>query len=244
MRGIKIASLYGFYPHRLGFCGTQENTAKKILLNYLSRKKVSEKKVRKVLKTFIGSFSYYKLIAKSNKIKDPFNEKVVKAYWLGNKLLENVPINSLKEMILKEFSKPGLLSKKLAEKKTKKIPNNSIPHHSFHVLVIGSVTGKVTLKNNLLDFCRIGWGKVIEIKKEKNKNRKKVIIEYQPLKKRKKKYFLGKPIRKTVFWDKKIIPEVKIGNNVAIHWNHIVQVLNAKDLANLKKYTQITMNSL
>jgi len=33
-------------------------------------------------------------------------------------------------------------------------------------------------------------------------------------------------------------------NRVAIHWNHIVQVLGAKDLVNLEKYTQIILDSL
>jgi len=84
MQGIRIAALYGFYPHRLGFCGPQKNSAKKTLLDYLSGEKISEQKIRKVLETFKGSFSYYKLITKSNGIENPFDEKVVKAYWIGN----------------------------------------------------------------------------------------------------------------------------------------------------------------
>lgn len=244
MRGIRIAALYGFYPHRFGFCGLQKNSAKKILLDYLSGKKISEQKIRKILETFRGSFSYYKLIAKSNGIKDSFDEKVVKAYWLGNQLLEKVPIDSLKEMIVKEFSGPGLLSKKIAEKKANEIPLTSRAHHSFHVLVIGSVSGRLVLKGNLLDICRIGWGKVIRLEKKKTENICRAIIEYQPLQKRKKRYSLGKPIHKIVFWDKRFIPEIKVGDRVATHWNYIIQILSTKDLVNLEKYTQATINSL
>ena len=244
MQGIRIAAFYGFYPHRLGFCGLQENLAKKTLFGYLSGEKISEQKIRKILETFKGAFSYYKLIAKSNEIEDPFDEKVVKAYWLGNQLLEKVPINALKEMIIKEFNGPGLLPKKIAEKKANGIPLNSKAHHSFHVLFIGSVSGQLVLESNLLDICRIGWGKVIGHEKKKTENMYRVIIEYQPLQERKKKYFLGKPIHKIVFWDKRFIPEIKVGDRVATHWNHIIQILDIKDLDNLEKYTQVTINSL
>jgi len=247
MLGLKLAALYGFYPHKLGFCGLQENSAKKLLLSYLSGEKIPEQKIRKILETFKGAFFYYKLIAKSNGIRDPFDEKVVKAYWIGNKLLEKVPIGSLREMIIKEFAGPGLLSKKIAEKKAREIPFASKAHHSFHVLVIGSVSGRIVLEGKLLDFCRIGWGKVIKkpkINPPAGGQKLKIVIEYQPLQKRRKKYFLGEPTHKIVSWEKKFVPEIKTGDKVATHWNHIVQILDARDLTYLKKHTQTTIDSL
>ena len=240
MSGLKLAALYGFYPHQLGFCGVQENSAKKILRSYLSGEKIPEQKIRKILETFKGAFSYYKLIAKSNGIKDPFDEKVVKAYWLGNYLLEKVPIDFLREMIIKEFGKPGILLKELVEKKAKEIPLDSRAHHSFHVFVIGSVTGQRILKDKFLDLCRIGWGKVVKLKKEKNG----VIVECQPIYKRGQRYFLGEPVQKFVFWDKILIPKLKAGELVSTHWNHVIQILNKRDLFQLRKYTQMTINSL
>src|SRR4030043_926519 len=118
MSGLKIAALYGIKPHTLGFCGPQEKSASRLILSYLSGKKISGKKIRKIFEKFEGAYSYYKLIAKSNKIKDPFNEKVVKAYWIGNNLLEKVKTEDLRKMIARDFSRPGLLSKKTAFKKS------------------------------------------------------------------------------------------------------------------------------
>jgi len=233
MSGLKLATLYGFYPHRLGFCGLQKDSAKKALLSYLSGEKITEQKIRRILGTFKGAFSYYKLIAESNGIRNPFDEKVVRAYWIGNQLLEKVPIASLRKMIIKEFAK----------KKAKDIPSTSIAHHSFHVLVIGSVSGRVILEGKLLDLCRITWGKVIQKSKIENQ-KSKIVIEYQPLRKKNKRYFLGKPIHRFVFWDKNFVPKIKVGDGVATHWNHIVQILDKRDLTNLKKYTQITIDSL
>lgn len=230
MNGLKLAALCGFYPHRLGFCGPKNSSAKKNLSVFLSGKKVSAKKIRKILTGFKGAFSYYKLIAKSNRIEDPFDERVVKAYWFGNRLLEKVPVSSLKEMLVKEFGK------------AKELPFTLKPHHSFHVLAVGSVSGRVVLEGNLLDLCRIGWGRVMAYK---NKGKKEgLIIRYQPLQKRNRRYFLGKPINKFIFWDNNFIPKIKIGDIVSTHWNYVIQVLNKRDLVNLKKYTQITIDSL
>jgi len=237
MQGLKLAALYGIYPHKLGFCGPQEKSATKALLNYLSGKKISEKKIRKILEEFKGAFSYYKLIAKSNDIKDPFNEKVVKAYWIGNDLLEKVKTSDLKKMIAKDFSGLGLLKKGEIKEKLKKVSSISKPHHSFHVLIMGSVTGRIVLKEGLIGFCLINWAKVKKIKN------KRIVIEYRLLVKNKKFQF-GKLIEKEIILEKSFIPKVKIGDWVALHWNHPIQILSKKEVSNLKKYTQITINSL
>jgi len=242
MSGLKIAVLYSFPAFKLGFCGLRGKSVTRLFLNYLSGKKVSRKKIRKILKNFKGAYSYYRLIAKSSKIKDPFNKKIVKAYWIGNSLLEKVKIADLRQTIAKDFSKPGLLSKEIAFKKAKEIPVNSKPHHSFHVLIVGSVAGKIVLKGKLLDLCRISWGKVI--KKFKIQNSKfKIIVRYQPLI-GKKNLKLRKLIKKEIFWDKNLVPNVKVGDWVSFHWNQLVQKLEKEDLENLKKYTKITLERL
>lgn len=236
MSGLKIAALYGISPHRLGFCGPQEKSATKTLLNYLSGQKISQQKIRRILKSFQGAYPYYKLIAKTNKIPDPFSERVVKAYWVGNKLLERVKIDDLRLMIKEEFSKPGFLRKEIAFKKSEEIPANSKPHHNFHVLILGSVTGRIILKGKLLDLCRISWGKVKKIEE------KKIEVKYQPLTGR-KKINLGEPIKKGIFWNKGLI-DLKRGDWVSFHWNNAVQRLSKKDVENIKKYTKDLINSI
>lgn len=174
-------------------------------MNYLRGKAISGKKIRKILEQFKGAYPYYKLIAKSNKIKDPFDENVVRAYWIGNKLLEKA--------------------------------ENIKSHHSYHVLVVGSVTGKIILKGKLLDLCRIGWGKVEKIKNQKIK------VIYRPLTTR-GKIKLGKPIKKDIDWDQSLLPKVKIGDWVSFHWNQAVEILTDNDKKNLEKYTRLTLNYL
>ena len=237
MSGPKIAALYGLKPHTLGLCGPKEalrqQTLRKFLLGH-----VSVNKIEKILKQFKGAYPYYKLIAKSNKIKNPFDQKVIKAYWIGNKLLDKVKIGDLRQMIIKEFSGPGLLPKKIAIQKAVAIPENSKPHHSFHVLFIGSVTGSINFKSIVLkDLCRIGWGKVEKCAKGK------ILITTSPLIE-KKGIQLGKPVPKEMLWNQELLPKVKIGDWISFHWGQTVEVLTSEEIAALKKYTKLTLKLL
>ncbi len=261
MSGLDLAARYSLRPHELGFCGPQIARRQQILKKFI-RGEASAAKTRKALKDFKGAYHYYGLIAKSNKIKNPFDEKVVAAYWIGNSLLEKVKTEDLREMIIKYFSGKGLLPKEIAVKKAAAIPENSKPHHSFHVLVIGSVTGSVDFKNTKLkDLCRIGWGRVTKkfkvlplrgiSRREKSspptgdlpKGEKfKVIVTCQPLV-GKKKIRLGRPVKREIIWDREIVPKVKIGDWVSFHWNWLVQVLTKKEVKNLRKYTLKTLQN-
>lgn len=187
MSGLKLAVLYSIKPHSLGFCGPKDNGT---LLRFLKGDAVSEKKVRKILEQFKGAYPYYKQIAKSKNIKDPFDERVVRTYWLTK--------------------------------------------HIYHVLIVGSVTGRIKLKGKLKDLCRVSWGKVVELKAKKLK------VIYQPL----VKIRLGKLIKKEIDWNKDLVPDVKIGDWVSFHWNQAVEVLSKEDIKNLEKYTKLTLKNL
>jgi len=240
MSGPKIAALYGLIPNRLGFCGPRQEILKKFLAG-----KLGIVDVIPVLEKFEAAYSYYELIAQKNKIKTgPLNKRVVEAYWIGNELLEKVTADDLRQLIIKKFTKPGLLSKKEAEARAKSIPENSKPHHSFHVLILGSITGRVDFAEDtkLKDTCRINWGRVIKIPNTK-KQKAKITVRCHPLV-GKKIIKLGKAVKKEVIWDKEILSLLKIGDWVSLHWNHAIQILRERDIINLHKYTQNTLDGL
>ncbi len=235
--GLKIAARFGFRPHYLGLCGPKQARQQKLLQKFLQGE-VSTRKMEAVFRKFLGAYSYYKVIARSNKIKNPFDKRVVSAYWIGNELLDKVKTEDLRKMIAREFVGPDLLPKEIALKKAGAVPVGSKPHHSFHVLVIGSVTGSVDFKNTKLkDLCRIGWGRVKRVKA------KSCLVEYQPLV-GEKKIKLGKSVKKEIIWDKNLVPKVKIGDWLAFHWDYSAQILTQKDVKNLRKYTLNTLNTL
>jgi len=227
MSGLKIAALYSFPPGRFGLCGMGEESSHEIF-DFLKGKKV--KNIKEILETFEGSLLYYKLIAKENKISNYFDKKVVKAYWIGNELLEKVKVSKLKEIVAKNLKKP-----KLAEK----LPENSKAHHSFHVLVVGPMKKDLIMTEGMKDLCKISWGKILKIEKQKEKIAN-LIVEYQPLLKE-RKWFLGKPTKRKIFWFKSILPKVKVGDFISFHWDLALEKLTKKDLKNLKKYTQLSI---
>ena len=240
MSGLKLAAIYGIRPHLLGFCGPQGESLNKALFNFISGKKISEKKIRKIFKKFEAAFCYYKLIARYNKIRDPFSQKVVSAYWIGNRLLEKVPVTALRQMVKREFSRPGLLLPKIAESKANAIPSGALAHHSFHVLFIGSITGRVKLQGKLFDLCRIGWGKITKIEPKKGKIR----VKYQPLISCKGKYILGGLTEKDIIWNKNFLPKANVGQIISFHWSQAVQALNIDEVKNLNKYTRKTLATI
>lgn len=237
--GARIAALYGLIPNKLGFCGPKQELLKKFIAG-----KLSTLEIIPILEKFEAAYAYYQLIAQKNKISNPFNKKVIEAYWLGNELLDEFILDDLRTLIIEKFCRPGLLSKKEAWKKAELIPRNSIPHHSFHVLVLGSITGTIDFTDNikLKDACRIGWGRVTEKKHSKANGQQKITVEYQPLEEG-KKIKLGKMAKKEILWDTILLPEIKIGDWISFHWNYAIQKLNKENIANLYKYTQNTLNS-
>jgi len=167
-----LAILYGFVPNQLGLCGPEDRKKKKIISRYLGGEKKLESEIKKILKDFRGAYPYYQLIARSNKINNPLDEKAVEAYWTGNNFLKKVPVSDFKEMMKSEFQPIG----KMPEEKIKNLPRLALAFHNFHVLFIGSVTGRFKETKKGLDLCRISWGEVIKIKKDK------IAVWCQPLK--------------------------------------------------------------
>ena len=230
MSGLKLASIYGFPPSRLGYCGLGTKKNLKVINDFLHGDNSLSSDVREILCTFEAAYSYYQLIAKANKMSDPFDRKVVEAYWLGNKFLENVKLNDIKKMIRSDFVRPNLLTKKQAEEKIKRLKEGVLPNHLFHVLFIGSITSRIKLVGKLIDVCRIGWGKVKKIKD------KKIIVSYQPLAIN-GKYKFGKNENKTLVWDRDILSKLKVSDFVTFHWGRACQVLSKEQLKNINKYS-------
>jgi len=240
MRGLKMAGAYSYPPCRLGFCGQKIKESGRVLGSFLKGEKISLVKIRKVLKSFEATYPYYEMIAKANGIKDALDERVIESYWLGNELLKKVNISDIKKLILRGFTGKGLLSKEEAERRVSLIPQGATPHHSFHVLVLGSITGRVKLAGKLLDHCLPQWGKVLEI------NKKGIKVLYKPLKVKGKKLFFSEPIKKSVSCDEENLrsENVKKGDVISFHWNHFCQVISKEQQKNLSKYTLQNITAL
>src|SRR3954449_12379548 len=82
---------YAFMPNRLQYCGGDDNHT---LLDY-GTAQVVDGGLTPLLRRFTGAVPYLQLIARANGITDPFDSRVVEAYWIGNGLLEQVEARQL-----------------------------------------------------------------------------------------------------------------------------------------------------
>lgn len=238
MNGLKLAACYSYPPSSLKLCGVKIKETPLLLHDFLAGKKISIAKIRHALKHFEATYPYYRLIARRNRIPDPFDHEVVEAYWIGNSLLDNVTLTDLQTLIINDFTGPGLLLPEKAKQKARAIPKEALPHHSFHVLILGSVTGRVKFYGPLYDLCCINHGEVIKI------DHAKVTICYRPLQVKSNQFFYGNKTEKEVEWDSEFMPDLKIGDLVTVHWNRICQVIEDKQRKKLQKYTQMNINAV
>ena len=64
-----------------------------------------EKEIQEALSR-LQSYLFYCVIADANKIEDPFNERVIRAHWIGNELLEKVRLENVLRTV-EEFKRKG-----------------------------------------------------------------------------------------------------------------------------------------
>ncbi len=224
---IKFAR-YAFMPNKLGYCGSDGNRA---LFDYCAARHTDPGLVI-LLRKFEAAYPYLKLIASSNYISDPFDSRVVEAYWLGNELLDRVDLvqfyNSLRDRFAKRLD-PKTLGYLLS-----KPPLGARPFHNFHVFDVHSRTGTLDHSLDTMENCRIGWGRVKEIEATQ------FAVEYQPLVLECGKLKLG-DLR-----DKKVLRQIdgtgfvtncQVGDWVSFHWDWACEVLSPTQVQNLEKYT-------
>jgi hydrogenase maturation factor len=241
LAGLRLAAIYGFTPCRLGFCGSGNNNNIKILEQFIKKDNSLSNKARQILIGFEAAYPYYQLIAKVNKIHDPFDLRVVEAYWVGNKLLDKVDKLNFSKMISTSFIKPGLFSQAQAQPKIKKIPNKFYLHHSWHVLFIGSVTGRVNFTPKIVNLC-------VPLLARVKKTGEKALVLCRVLKKIKKnKWQLSDWIEKKVIHDTNFINSLKTGDMVVLHWGRVCQKIKSEQadflanilVKNIKSFNQL-----
>jgi len=233
-KGLKLAVKYSYRPFILGFCGPQKNQYHKILTNYLLGDKIKNDVIESILRQFVGAFPYYVLIAWKNKIKDVFDHRVVEAYWLGNSLLYKVKRQDIGVMIIAYFLRLGWIDMKRAKEIIGLMPKGVKPHHTFHVFFMGSVTDTIQIKGKAVDNCRIGWGQVTKLKKDK------LSVKTNPLK-TKPKLKLSAKKEINLAHEINFTQKIKKREIVSYHWGMVVDKINKRQQNNLEKYTKLNL---
>ena len=84
--GRLLFAHYALMPNRLGYCGGNDDQA---LFDYCTEG-VADPGLESLLKQFQAAFPYLTFIANINGLANPFDPRVVEAYWVGNELLEGI----------------------------------------------------------------------------------------------------------------------------------------------------------
>lgn len=236
-QGLLTCARYAFPPNSLKYCGPD-----KVLDLYGYFLEKPDQGLVEIIKDFQVLYPYLKLIAFENNIADPFDRRVVEAYWLGNELLENVSMRSFYYHLLDEQQLKRKIPKKDLKWLIGKIPQGAIPHHSFHVFNIFKRTGHQAVEHTLetMDACRTGWGRVIRVQ-----GSTPIEVITQPLVFKKGKLALGESVIKeikTEYKNRKLFKIPPPNSWVSFHWDFFCDILTLRQVVNLEKYTQISLN--
>jgi Family of unknown function (DUF6390) len=158
--GPVLFARYAYGPNRFGYCGPDD--ADELLEAGAAGQ---DRVLRELARGFEGAYPYLRLIAASNGIADPLDRRVVEAYWLGNDLLTGVGPGAFGVSLDERFR--GRLRPADWRWLATKPVDGARPVHAFHVLDVfprvglmrgGQVDGIL----DVIDSCRIRWGRVIE----------------------------------------------------------------------------------
>lgn len=220
---------YAFMPNRLRYCGGDDNTA---LFQHAVAGE-TDAGVPPLLRKFTGAYPYLALIARANGIADPFDRRVVEAYWVGNALLERVEVRQLHDALLARYGKQ--LTGRARDLVLGKAPAGARPHHSFHVFDVHSRAGELGRSLDTMDNCRVSWGRVTAIEGPV------FVVERQPLQLVGGTLALGpaRPARITrQLADRGFADRAAVGDWLSIHWGWACDVLDAGQVRALERYTR------
>ncbi|HEX2699443.1 MAG TPA: DUF6390 family protein [Acidimicrobiales bacterium] len=226
--GLLAFIRYGFMPNHLGYCGGNDQD---VLFESAVTGR-AERGLAPLLAKFTGAVPYLRTIATANGIGDPFERRVVDAYWLGNDLLDHVEASALSRSLEERFGRQ--LTGRLRDEVLRKAPEGARPHHLFHVLDVYRRLEAKEIGMAAMESCRISWGRVRAVEPAA------LVVERQPLVERAGKLELGPVAVERVLRTLEgqgFTDDVAVDDWVSIHWGWACEVLDDGRLAGLRRWS-------
>ncbi len=222
--GPLLFARYAYPPNELGLCGADQPLE---LLQY-GHAGVSDQGLAQLARTFEGAWPYLTLIAGANGIGDPLDERVVEAYWVGNRLLERVTAADLARHVEERFR--GRLGR-AQEHLTDTVAAGAVAHHCFHVFAVypwlGLLrSGVVEQPLRILDQCRITPAVVQALEPDG-----RLRVSAQPLLWDHGRLLLGEAVQRSVRWQSDglaFVHEPAVGDHVSLHWDFVCDRLTPR----------------
>lgn len=232
--GLLLFARYAYAPNRLGYCGSDDHQA---LFGYLTEGK-TDGGLAQLAQRFEGAYPYLRLIARVNRLDDPFDRRVVEAYWIGNAMLDRVGAAPFFEALKARFQ-PRMKARDFSWM-TSNLPTGAKPHHNFHVFDVYRRAGllrdeRATVALERMDQCRISWGRVLFAEGAE------VAVERSPLVLRDGKLALGMPVVVRVLRQvdgRGYLDDFQHGDTVSIHWDWACDRIDGPALGQLVRATR------
>ena len=228
---------FAYPPNELGLCGPSDAPS---LLEQTGAAEAGPD-LRHAAQGFEGAWPYLQLIAAANHLPDPLDPRVVEAYWIGNDLLDRIPVALLGGSLEDRFRRrAGGQWEPIAAG----LEVGARPHHNFHVFAVypwvgllRDVGGGEPLR--VLDRCRVRVGRVDAIVgDEAHVTSRSLIWNGRVL-------VQDEAEAETVRWrldGHALAAPPEPGAFVAMHWDWICQSLTAAQVAALERETATNLS--
>jgi hypothetical protein len=209
--GAALFARYADAPNALGYCGPPEGIG------------TTEDEIRASARRFSGVWPYLQVLARLTGTADPLDARLVEAYWLGRDLGVHREAFG-RELLAVIGPRAGAYWTHLAED----LLVEATPDHGFHVFGVypwSRLLGVGPQPLEVLDRCRIRWGTVVGLDP--------LTVSSPRLTWDGAALGLGEPTAAPVEGD-----GVSVGDEVAVHWDRLVDVLRPDQAATLVASTE------
>lgn len=226
---------YAYPPNELGYCGPSAHDE---LLERVDAG-AGGPGLAQLARGFDGAWPYLALLAGASG-RDPLADDVVAAYWVGNRLLDDVAGHEVVLDLDARFRDRGDV-----ESIVDPVRHGAVPHHSLHVLAVYPWAGLLRAGRSdpslqVMEHCLIRWGRVREIDGDT------AAVDVTTLVWRGGKLRLG-PARTDQFLHASgghRLVDVRPGSDVAVHWSWICDVLTPRERLALEATTRRNLRAV
>lgn len=226
--GVALGARFSLATNRLKFCGPAD-AEPHLYAAITEGSHVVE--ARRSLERFEALAPYLESIAHLHGL-DPFDARVVEAYWVGNDLLD--PFGRPEFLALLDALTRRGLPRSVARRLSERLPRHPIPHHLFHVAFVGvgAVTGHVPTTLPNMESCRPAWSTVDSVRDGRLQlHGPRLEVHAGALR------LTSGPGRELIY-DPRVLPGIREGDSVAVHWDWPALCLTAEQRQNLESYSQ------
>jgi hypothetical protein len=230
--GHRLFARYAYAPNALGYCGPDGADA----LRQVASGKDVDADVPALARRFSGAWPYQQVLAELVGVADPLDEAVVRAYWTGNDLTDQVDRTAFGTALLERIKlQAGRYWSHLDEA----LLVEAAPTHAFHVLAVypwSRLLGAGAPEPlQVLDSCRIGWATVVAVEADE------LVVRARHLEYDSKTLSLGGEREERIGYrvqGASFLASVAPDDRVAVHWGVACDLLTPDQAERLEWWTR------